>query len=145
MKCKHADKKAAMQGNPQASHLVAVIIGALTHLSGMAHTVAFRMGWWDKEREHGQVAASMHQGISTFYTRMENTPEELQHRQGMGWKMSEEGKPVGPAVALAGVVLNIADYCSFMGWDLGGAVIAQLNFLSGQIHPQGVKEKEEAR
>lgn len=105
-----------------------------------AHTVAFRMGWWDKVRGHGEIAAGLHQGVTTFYTLMENLPEDNLERLGAGWTHNEAGKPIGPAIPLAGVILGIADYFGSQGWDLGGAILAQLQYKEHQAGSRAVVE-----
>lgn len=141
MKRKHGKKD---QTEMMSKKLMCGIYGALNFLAGAAHAVAFRFGWHDEDRTHGQVAASMTQGISSFYTVMENIPAEERHYQHKGWSLTKDGRPVGPAIPLAGVVLNIADYFSAMGWDLGGAVLVQLHRKAKQAEEKQKAEVAEA-
>jgi hypothetical protein len=95
--------------------------GCLNDLSVEAFTVGFKMGLFDRLYTRREIGEQIKKGVDMFV-----------HLQGdcsvTGWSRSIEGKPYGPAIPLAGVILAILCHAGNSGWDLGGAIMAQLDW-----------------
>lgn len=93
--------------------------GCLNDLSMEAFTVGFKMGLFDRLQSREQIGAQIKKGVDMFV--------HLKDADTItGWHRSPEGKPCGPAIPLAGVILAILSQSGYYGWDMGGAIMAQL-------------------
>ena len=89
------------------------------------------VGWWDKERNKGEVIALMHSELSECLegVRKDSMDDHLPHR-----KMEE--------VELADAVIRIFDYAAGFGWDLGGAMVEKLEYNKNRAdHKRENREK----
>ena len=94
------------------------------------HEVAQDKGWWDGERNDGELIALMHSELSEAL-------EGLRHGNGSSdhipeFNCAEE--------ELADTVIRIADMCAARGWRLGEAIIAKMEFNSGRSRKHGGKK-----
>lgn len=107
-----------------------VLVGrVLTGLAEEIHTTAVQKGWWDKERNFGEMVALMHSELS----------EALEAKR-HGNKPSEHIPDFsGVEEEFADVIIRIMDTCYQAGWDLPGAILAKMAFNEGREHKHGGK------
>jgi hypothetical protein len=77
-----------------------------------SYAIAKEKGWWDRPRPKSLVTLLILSEIS----------EVLEdHRNGMPWDhefVDDNGKPMGPPSEMADVIIRIADYCGYKGYEL---------------------------
>lgn len=99
-------------------------------LSTYVHDIAKEKGWWDKERNDGEIIALMHSELSEAL-------EGLRH----GNKPSEH-IPEFSAVEeeYADVVIRIMDHASARGYDIANAILAKIEYNVGRERMHGGKK-----
>ena len=82
-----------------------------------SHGLAKQCGWWNEERNDGEMIALMHSELSEALEalRKDLNDDHLPHRKGV-------------EVEMADAVIRIADYCGGRGLDLGGAIAEKLKY-----------------
>lgn len=94
------------------------------------HRTAVVKGWWDKERNFGEMVALMHSELS----------EALEAKR-HGNKPSEHIPQFsGIEEEFADVIIRVMDTCYQAGWDLPGAILAKMAFNEGREFKHGGKE-----
>lgn len=93
---------------------------ATYNLNGFAdecHDRARRAGWWDWERNVGEMIALMHSELSEALEadRRDAMDDKLPHRKGI-------------EVELADLLIRVGDFAAAMGLDLDGAVREKMEF-----------------
>ena len=73
------------------------------------HDVAVIKGWWDHERDFGELISLVHCELSEAY-------EEYRERSDPYYEV--EGKPEGVAVELVDAIIRILDTLATMGVDI---------------------------
>ena len=75
------------------------------------------VGWWDGERNKGELIALMHSELSEALEalRKDQKDDHLTHRSGV-------------EVELADTVIRILDMCGAYGYDIGGALVEKLAY-----------------
>ena len=84
-----------------------------------AHAIAVSKGWWEEDRNIGELLALVHSEVSEALEEWRDNHPVTEIR----WE--EEGeyaKPVGFAMELADVLIRIADLCEGTGIDLNEAL-----------------------
>lgn len=77
----------------------------INELVEIAHNNSVNHGFWEKERNFGEVIALMHTELSEAF-------EEYRHGRGLNETYYENGtKPCGIPSELADVVIRIFDFC----------------------------------
>lgn len=85
-----------------------------------AHGIAKQKGWWDGERNDGELIALMHSELSEAL-------EVLRKGKGKG-KLAEE---------LADCCIRIFDFCGARGLDLEGAIVRKMEKNRGRPYRHG--------
>jgi len=93
------------------------------------HMNARAKGWWDTERNDGEMIALIHSELSEAleYARKGNPPDD---------KVPELS---GVAAELADTVIRIMDLCVGRGIDLGQAIVLKHNFNTTREYKHGKK------
>lgn len=103
---------------------------ALFALARSIHDTARRKGWWDKERNDGEMIALMHSELSECL-------EAIRHRNPPSEHIPQFS---GAEEEFADTVIRILDTCYARGWNLSGAILAKMAFNEGRAYKHGGKE-----
>lgn len=95
-----------------------------------SHITAVEHGWWEGERNNGEMIALMHSELSEAL-------EALRHGNG-----PSDHIPIfsGVEEEFADVIIRIADICIERGWDLEGAIKAKMEFNKSRPYRHGGKK-----
>jgi NTP pyrophosphatase (non-canonical NTP hydrolase) len=109
-----------------------MILSFVTHWRDIAmriHDLAKEKGWWDEDRNDGEIIALCHSELS-------ETLEGLRHGNPPSDKI-----PAFSAVEeeLADCVIRILDFASCRGWRVGEAIMAKHEFNKTRQHKHGKK------
>lgn len=104
---------------------------SLNRFVKLVHQNAVEHGFWEEERNFGEVIALMHSELS----------EALEeYRSGNAPRYYKNEKPEGIAFELADVVIRVMDYFGYMGWDLEAAIEKKHNYNIGRPYKHGGKK-----
>lgn len=92
---------------------------SLNDLSKEIHLNAKQKGFWEKDRNFGEMIALCHSELS----------EALEaHRDGILFEIKENGKPEGWSVELADCLIRILDICGHYGIDMESLIEEKMSF-----------------
>lgn len=102
---------------------------SLNDIAQLVHTDAVKNGWWDAERNDGELIALTHSELSEAL-------EGLRHGN-----PPSEHTPQFTAVEedMADVIIRVLDHCAARGWSIGSAVAAKILYNRGRGYKHGGK------
>jgi NTP pyrophosphatase (non-canonical NTP hydrolase) len=98
-------------------------------LSAAVHSTAKDKGWWDEERNDGEIIALMHSELSEAL-------EALRHGNPPDDHIPDF---FGVEAELADVVIRIMDYADARGFRVAEALEAKMRFNAGRARKHGGK------
>ena len=99
----------------------------VTELCLLANDTAKSKGWWDAERNNGELIALMHSELSEALEAMRNPDKLDDHLPHLD--------PVG--VELADCCIRIFDYCGQRGIDLERCIAEKMAYNATRPHKHG--------
>jgi NTP pyrophosphatase (non-canonical NTP hydrolase) len=111
-------------------HILSLFEAYFFTVSKLVHTTAREKGWWDNERNHGEMLALIHSEVSEALEalRAGNPPDD---------KIPAFS---GAEAELADVVIRIMDMAEGFKWDVGGAIVAKLRMNRERERMHGGKK-----
>ena len=106
------------------------IAGSINELCEIVHRMAVDKGWWQGERNDGELIALIHSELSEAL-------EGLRHGNGPSGHIPEFN---AAEEEMADAVIRIADMCHVRGWRLGEAIMAKIRFNATREHRHGGKK-----
>lgn len=97
--------------------------------AALVHVTAKSKGWWDKERNDGEIIALMHSELS-------ETLEALRHGNPPDDKLPEFS---GAEVELADVIIRIMYMIPARGWRVAEALVAKMEYNASRDFKHGGK------
>ena len=86
-----------------------------------SHAIAVSKGWWEEDRNIGELLALVHSEVSEAL-------EEWRGGEGLAVIRMEDGKPTGFPVELADVLIRVADLAESAGIDLNAALKIKMHY-----------------
>jgi NTP pyrophosphatase (non-canonical NTP hydrolase) len=94
----------------------------IAELIKQCHSTARQKGWWETQRNHGELIALMHSELSEAL--------EAMRKNGTRDEIAEE---------LADCCIRIFDYCGAYDIDLGETLVKKMEFNKTRPHRHGKK------
>ena len=99
-----------------------------------AHDISVKHGFWEKDRDFGEVIALMHCELSEAF-------EEYRNGKEINETYYEEGKkPCGIPSELADVVIRIFDFCGGNDIDLEKIILEKMKYNETRPYKNGRKK-----
>ena len=104
----------------------------LKELQVEAHANAKARGFWEHDRNKGELIALIHSELSEA---LEELRKPLQNVTEVYYNL--QGKPLGVPIEMADVVIRVADFCEAFGIDLEAAILEKTAFNRTRAHMHG--------
>jgi NTP pyrophosphatase (non-canonical NTP hydrolase) len=101
-----------------------------TALANEVHNTAVDKGWWDTERNDGEIIALMHSELSEAL-------EAIRHGNPPDDKVPEFS---GAEAELADVIIRIMDMAPARNWRIAEAIVAKMAYNKTRSHKHGGKK-----
>lgn len=102
---------------------------AFTETAHQVHQNNIAKGWWDTDRNDGEMIALMHSELSEAL-------EAIRHNNPPDNHIPEFN---GAEAELADVVIRIMDMSAARGWRVGDAIVAKIAYNKTRAHKHGGK------
>ncbi len=93
-------------------------VKGLNHIAHEVHVCAIEHGWWDEERNDGELIALMHSELSEALEHLRNGNRQDDHLPELS----------GVAAEMADTIIRILDFCRARDIDIGRAVMLKHNY-----------------
>lgn len=105
------------------------LVEDLKILAKEVHKIAVDHGWWETERNDGEMIALMHSELSEALENIRNGEPTSDHIP--DFKGIEE--------EFADVIIRILDTCERRGYRIGEAILAKMEYNRGRPYKHGRK------
>ena len=104
----------------------------ITEFMHEVHNTAIDHGWWNTDRNFGEMIALMHTELSEAF-------EEYRNGHPYTQIYMEDGKPEGVPIELADVIIRILDFCGRHEIDIALALRMKANYNDSRPYRHGGK------
>lgn len=106
-----------------------VFINEWNKITKDVHRIAKDKGWWDTERNNGEMIALIHSELS----------EALEILRKHPLSVSVKIDALAIEEELADIVIRVMDMAAGMGWNVGEAIIKKIKYNEGRTYRHGKK------
>lgn len=108
----------------------------LNEIAREVHQNSVEHGWWEGDRNFGEILALIHSEVSEVL-------EDWRHGREMAtivWETgphSDKPKPAGIPIELADIVIRVLDLCGAYGIDIDTAMAEKIRYNKGRPYRHG--------